>query len=45
LTIKNIETLLAGKTTVSYVLKDKSGGKFKAKMKMKISTQSNSIFY
>jgi DNA topoisomerase III len=34
LTIKNIETLLSGKTTRPYVLKDKTGHKFKATMKM-----------
>jgi DNA topoisomerase-3 len=34
LTAKNIETLLAGRTTRFYVLKDKTGNKFKAKMRM-----------
>ncbi len=34
LTTKNIETLLTGKTTIPYVLKDKTGNKFKAKMRM-----------
>jgi DNA topoisomerase III len=40
LTTKNIKTLLAGKTTIPYVLKDKTGNKFKAKMKMIQKTQT-----
>jgi DNA topoisomerase-3 len=34
LTAKNIETLLAGKTTRPYVLKDTNGRKFKARMRL-----------
>jgi DNA topoisomerase-3 len=34
LTIKNIETLLAGKTTISYVFRDRDDNKFKAKLRM-----------
>ena len=34
LTPKNIETLLAGKTTRPYVLKDQNGNRFKAKLRM-----------
>ncbi len=34
LTRKNMETLLKGKTTRSYVLKDPKGNKFKAKLQM-----------
>ena len=34
LTAKNVETLLAGKTTRPYVLKDQNGNKFKAKLRM-----------
>jgi len=37
---KNIETLLTGKTTRPYVLKDKTGSKFKAKMRMIQNTQT-----
>ena len=40
LTTKNIEILLTGKTTIPYVLKDKTGNKFKAKMKMIQKTQT-----
>ena len=31
---KNVETLLAGKTTRPYVLKDQNGNRFKAKLRM-----------
>jgi len=34
LTIKNIETLLAGKTTRPYVFRDVDDNKFKAKLRM-----------
>ena len=34
LTIKNIETLLAGKTTRPYVFRDRNDNKFKAKLRM-----------
>jgi DNA topoisomerase-3 len=34
LTEKNMETLLKGKTTIAYVLKDPMGNKFKAKLQM-----------
>jgi len=34
LTLKNIETLVAGKPTIPYVLKNAQGGKFKARLKM-----------
>ncbi|MCF6248696.1 MAG: DNA topoisomerase III [Desulfobacula sp.] len=40
LSLKNIETLLTGKTTRSFVLKDKTGNKFKAKMRMIQKTQT-----
>ena len=38
LTSANIHTLIAGKTTRSYVLKDSHGGKFKGKLKMVLLT-------
>ena len=41
LTAKNINTLLCGKTTRFYVLKDKNGKKFKAKMRMIKNTQNH----
>lgn len=34
LTIKNIETLLAGKTTIPYVFRNRNENKFKAKLRM-----------
>jgi hypothetical protein len=34
LPIKNIETLLAGKTTRPYVFRDRNDNKFKAKLRM-----------
>ncbi|WP_300463062.1 DNA topoisomerase III [Desulfobacula sp.] len=40
LTAKNIETLLTGKTTRPYVLKDTAGEKFKARMRLIQNTQT-----
>lgn len=45
LTEKNIETLVSGKSTPLYVLKDKHGNKFKAKLKMMLLKNRESDSY